>query len=1743
MADPPPKGRKPTKRLKPSRLRNEIRPESTDDERDPQRLTIQVPHSDTIIPETQLGQTEGSDHRSDYGDDMLLSPNSAAVLKRNAVKKAIGPSVSAPCAITLLTKEALGLGNTSQPSPSFSFSFGHARKSQSKTTPTEGVESVRTASQAKAVDAAVGDPEGQAIDATNNAASSVAHSSRSTLEVIHPACSNTDSLQSAYTLPFPPHVAFTGYGSPQAGDKGSEFLEGGVDTSPSVQPSTRAATTTKNIRTVKKGKSRKRAHVSEPQGGPWPPRSQHDLGYRNRTSNDPNVNCVSTMPTNSHESSRPEAQDIQEHDPVAGCFQASSAVRAYYDDMQSQQNYAGHIIEDTNSRRELVTSKTLDDVAQMATPNQREGSSQCVLSALPENVSVTPAEQPESIVSHQPSELYLEHSAGVTSGTPAHILPEGHSLLSSREGNPVSGPQNMRNALEVESMSAGQSPRQVTDTSLLQELVPQRKDAEAVLHNTTNRSGSHRVSKTRKKLQPTNHSQPRRTPTVAMSSSIDRALEGLRVALLAEQFRNQHEDTTKLQHHEETVSMLRDLVSLQSDAIADWKSRHHDLDSAVVRMNANSKANQDYIAGLQKDYEELKQFAASFHDQSKQTLREKVAEIETEKESLRRDLEVTVDVLSKSQENMKATTEDFYVRLNVSEAKRKYLVEDLKRQTALYEEERKKRDNLEKQLVLSIQSTQHQLAKTSTALFGRLETIRSSIDEISAEHTRDMGIKECLKALENIQNTRVLTMKEFQKAEGMLRFVHERIDAGLEGFSEVLRSKQLQSEDTQAIARDQMQKLRTEVLKYEEVVAENRKVCESNVVLTMQLEAQQHHSRDLAERIKALQKSETDLALRSTQLERELSDLKDLTHSRKPESVELERKLDDLRQQLIRMEHELAATNSQVEQTEGHRQELEQEAAKYKAKYESAKEKLRETDAMTKQEVSLDQFDMMYRITNHYQTKNAADLRANILEDCQKSMRELESNRKNEIHHLTIERDEKENELKEQHKELSTAKEQLQTLRKTIKNHESELDKTRKEKTEIQAELENAQRKAEISSSKLTEAADLKEQVRQKTEQLESRTHDLAGLRRAYADLNSSVTDLQNSDVTLRSQLSQYVSTIDALRRENDRISEAQQNAQTTVRSAQNEKSALKKDNKDLSSLLEQARSDGTKMKSTQETFLVERDSLQQQLAEYRVAKDLNEAETRRIQAEAADEKRMCDAQCADLENLSLRLKESDTMLKEAEARLRLLDAEYHSKIESDGKAMENKIQLLHEEYDKKLRDVQTQTASIRQQQMTRSLALDEPSTRSSQSIHTGSNRRRVTRQNHSVLNVHGSSNTPHYHLMGTTNTIEREVPAIQGGESEFSFSLFEEESQRNRALDDFIDDHDLSIVDPAAEAIDETQEMGVLSIEDLAKQTRQTPQHETNSQNSSLTDLSTISSEEMSQMQMDVQHLSPSLLRGRDHGSSTYEISQESGGDAWQHAGSSSSQSHNRPKSKANTASRIMPPPETSSPQVMRHNQALDPHVLTTGDLAQQPRGIRDRSSPVLINPGTTAKHTYGNSGSQFLGSSDDNHSPRRKLDKSPARKRKPSISQTEQDKARKKQRTSVPAYPLGRSSGSRGGSIRSHALESGSKMPLDLSYPPDSTTSASRSPTKASSSSRLSPSSSRVSHANATYQPRQQELSPSQALTDGRTRRSSSRFKNSSGESTAFSIPWRANPPVIGQRNDRAAKDRFDHELRRRK
>jgi hypothetical protein len=83
MAMPPSKGKHPSAEYKPSRLRQQVNPESTDDERVPESHSIQSPDSQIVVPESQFDHPE--DIRTD--EQAPLSPRTTAMLERTTVRK------------------------------------------------------------------------------------------------------------------------------------------------------------------------------------------------------------------------------------------------------------------------------------------------------------------------------------------------------------------------------------------------------------------------------------------------------------------------------------------------------------------------------------------------------------------------------------------------------------------------------------------------------------------------------------------------------------------------------------------------------------------------------------------------------------------------------------------------------------------------------------------------------------------------------------------------------------------------------------------------------------------------------------------------------------------------------------------------------------------------------------------------------------------------------------------------------------------------------------------------------------------------------------------------------------------------------------------------------------------------------------------------------------------------------------------------------------------------------------------------------------------------------------------------------------------------------------------------------------------------------------------------------------------------------------------------------------------------
>ncbi|KAH7397328.1 hypothetical protein BKA66DRAFT_369584, partial [Pyrenochaeta sp. MPI-SDFR-AT-0127] len=424
---------------------------------------------------------------------------------------------------------------------------------------------------------------------------------------------------------------------------------------------------------------------------------------------------------------------------------------------------------------------------------------------------------------------------------------------------------------------------------------------------------------------------------------------------------------------------------------------------------------------------------------------------------------VTLDVLAKSQKTLKATVDDLYSRLIFCESKKRDFAKDLESQTAMYQDERKKRDFLEHQLLSTVQSTQGELRNTSKALISRLEALQSSENRFKGDEGHGTGIKECLVVLRNLQATPFVTIKDFQTAEGMFRFMRESVHSRLDTLAEALDSKCYLTDKVQTFFKNQMHSFSTDILKHEEMLAENHKMLEVNTTLRNQLEVQQKHCQVLDGQVQALQQSEVDMKAHSTELERQLNDLKKTGCEHAIEPFGHASEVDAMREQLRKAVDDLKLANSRAEQTERIQEQHEAEVAKYKNWYETCKGKLLEISGQTKLE-----------------TKSAAESREEIAREYKRNFNEQESILKNKIHYLTNECDKKEEEIQGYKKEEQAAKEQLQNLRKSVQALTTELKIMRKEKELIKAKRMIAQG----SPTNAPEPTGNKERLRQRSEEL-----------------------------------------------------------------------------------------------------------------------------------------------------------------------------------------------------------------------------------------------------------------------------------------------------------------------------------------------------------------------------------------------------------------------------------------------------------------------------------------------------------------------------------------------------------------------------------------------------------------------------------------------------------------------------------
>jgi hypothetical protein len=581
------------------------------------------------------------------------------------------------------------------------------------------------------------------------------------------------------------------------------------------------------------------------------------------------------------------------------------------------------------------------------------------------------------------------------------------------------------------------------------------------------------------------------------------------------------------------------------------------------------------------------------------------------------------------------------------------------------------------------------------------------------------------------------------------------------------------------------------------------------------------------------------------------------------------------------------------------------------------------------------------------QPPNPTELRKEIEKALLQEFSSKERGYRNDIHRLSEDLKEKGVLILQHDKKMDAAKARCEESKNAATGLQALLDVAGKEKKEIEARLKTLQLTAESQSSNASEIEKMKEQLRHKIEELQQKTKEYANLEHAQAELEISKRNLQLLLEQQQTKMSQDSARIDSLRQETEaerrRKQEQSKNAIDLTRS---QTCTLEKENRDLQAKLEHANRRESKLNEAHTALIAERDSLRSRNTELEASKKASASETTRTHEEKVDAGRKYEKR---LDTLQRDQERSDAALKEAEAKIQLQKTEYHKKIEFDRQKYESIVKTLTEELSK----VKTQATSRSetQQKASQPTSMQQHALHLSQVMQTVKIRKKVSRDNLTVLNVAG--------LSGFVSALAQGTPRGRNQGFDQSDNLFDE--QHDTFGSDNLDrDHGCSIVDPTAVLVEDTQDIGgvlppfVDDAQDVggaflplieetqdtggalplfgnvANQAGQKP-----CDDSSLS--SPMTSDDLNQLLEDSQAVCTPVLK-KHHRTQlhSHEMIPETPirqGSA-SLSGSYSSKSHGRPGSQANTASRLMPPPGTVS---AHFNQLKSSPAARSKDVSRQ--------------------------------------------------------------------------------------------------------------------------------------------------------------------------------------------------------------
>ena len=601
----------------------------------------------------------------------------------------------------------------------------------------------------------------------------------------------------------------------------------------------------------------------------------------------------------------------------------------------------------------------------------------------------------------------------------------------------------------------------------------------------------------------------------------------------------------------------------------------------------------------------------------------------------------------------------------------------------------------------------------------------------------------------------------------------------------------------------------------------------------------------------------------------------------------------------------------------------------------------------------------------------------------------------------------------------------------------------------------------------------LKEQMQQMTTQLQLNEHEKNGLQQDISDLKTKLGLLQTNCDELTAEVSQNKSIINALRQENDRLSEKYGTSQMSLRSVEDEKLALEVEKEELSVTLKNLRMSLCESNNIEARLNARCLDLQRQLSEVEDANKASDEQLQQAQHETSRFQQAKEDHATEIEDLTSRLNLSENARKESQAKVRQMEAVYKHQIECHHQEANAKFERLVLESERGRGELEAKHAQELKRRQQEAVAktkdseqriedkrkglsgktiipnsqppfIQDATPTASPQSQTDRLHKNIDRQTDSVLPV-APLNSWRFNNDRRGFAADRSnLPHSRCEGPEHQTGFFEEEYRNRFGSQVVFQDHETkpALIDPETEVIPETQESEYAqrSTEQLDVIESQVSELGNANPDDALSDLSTMPSEDLSEMLLDARS-NP----GRGNVSSRHLSSPRNAMNTIGRPGQDSNQdvhstnSQNRPKSQANTASRMIPLSTTDIQRQHKQNH----------DVAQHHMLVRsDRTFKADDSDSTDFMHTISATSKKKYG-----HSPSA-IDKSQSgykgasQNSKSHSSHTEQDSPFKKLRNSAQCYiqrpqPISKSNSS-------YTLaQSGASIHSDMHPSPSSATS----------------------------------------------------------------------------------------------